>query len=104
MGKAASLANNYREKDFFERYFSGSVLDIGAGADPVVAKAQIFDLPQGDANKILNYLRPETFDCVHSSHCLNNNNAIHKMQSKNGGWKVGGYLSRSFHMRIYMNN
>ena len=41
MGKAASLANKYREKDLFERYLSGSVLDIGAGADPVVAKAQI---------------------------------------------------------------
>ena len=93
MGNAASLANNYREKDFFERYFSGSVLDIGAGADPVVAKAQIFDLPQGDANKILNYLPPKTFDCVHSSHCLEH---MHNPQNAIKEWwelvKPGGYL------------
>ena len=93
MGNDASLANNYREKDFFERYFSGSVLDIGAGADPVVAKAQIFDLPQGDANKILDYLRPKTFDCVHSSHCLEH---MHNPQNAIKEWwdlvKPGGYL------------
>ena len=52
MAKAASLANKQRAPKFFKKYLSKSVLDIGAGADPVVPHAQIFDLPQGDANNI----------------------------------------------------
>ena len=57
--------------DVFERkYFSGSVLDIGCGPDIVVPHARPFDIEHGDANLVLNYLPPESFDCVHSSHCL----------------------------------
>ncbi len=49
---------------------SGKVLDIGCGRDLVVPHAQPFDLPHGDANYIARYLPAESFDCVHSSHCL----------------------------------
>ena len=65
MGKAASATNLIRNQQFFKTYFSGKVLDIGAGSDPVVSHAQIFDRAEGDANRILNYLKSESFDCVH---------------------------------------
>ena len=48
---------------------TSSVLDIGAGSDPVVPHAQIFDQQHGDANRITQYVS-ENFDCVYSSHCL----------------------------------
>jgi len=48
---------------------AGTVLDIGAGADPVAPGAVVFDLGQGDANRISG-LEPASFDCVYSSHCL----------------------------------
>ena len=60
----------YEYLQFFKKYLSGSVIDIGAGSDPVVEHAEVFDQPQGDANNILVYRKPESYDCVHSSHCL----------------------------------
>lgn len=53
------------EKDLLR----SSVLDIGAGNDPVVSHARIFDQQHGDANLITQYVK-EDFDCVYSSHCL----------------------------------
>ena len=93
MGKAASATNKIRDQLFFETYFGGEVLDIGAGPDPVVPHAQIFDRAEGDANKILNYLKLESFDCVHSSHCLEH---MHDpKQALQDWWKLvksGGYM------------
>lgn len=66
----AAKTNRARGPDFAARYFSGRVLDIGCGDDPVVPHAVPFDRPQGDANNILDYLPRESFDCVHSSHAL----------------------------------
>jgi SAM-dependent methyltransferase len=51
------------------RAIAGRVLDIGAGTDPVVADAVVFDLAHGDANHITAF-EPGSFDCVYSSHCL----------------------------------
>ena len=48
---------------------AGRVLDIGAGSDPVVSDAVVFDLAHGDANRITAF-EPGSFDCVYSSHCL----------------------------------
>ena len=53
-----------------DKYFSGEVLDIGCGDNLVVPTALPFDKKQGDAQNILNHLKPSTFDCVHSSHSL----------------------------------
>lgn len=47
----------------------GRVLDIGAGDDPVAPGAVVFDLKQGDANRITAF-DAASFDCVYSSHCL----------------------------------
>ena len=62
--------NRIRPPDFAARYLGGRVLDIGAGGDPVCAGAEPFDVAEGDANDIARYRAPETYDCVHSSHCL----------------------------------
>jgi hypothetical protein len=66
----ATKTRMVRGEAFVRTYFSGSVLDIGCGPDVVVPNAQPFDLEHGDANNILSFLPIESFDCVHSSHCL----------------------------------
>jgi SAM-dependent methyltransferase len=50
-------------------WFAGSVIDIGAGDSPVVPHAKVFDVADGDANRVLDYVDGQ-FDCVYSSHCL----------------------------------
>lgn len=82
-----------RPREFYSEYMNGSVIDIGCGPDLVVPYATPFDQEQGDANHILDYMSPESFFCVHSSHCLE-----HMRNSKNclqDWWalvKPGGYL------------
>jgi SAM-dependent methyltransferase len=66
----AAKTNKVRTEEFKRTYFSGRVIDIGCGPDLVVPHAVPFDREQGDAQHILDYFSGETFDCVHSSHCL----------------------------------
>jgi len=66
----ATKTRAIRGEDFVAKFFSGAILDIGCGPDLVVPHAQPFDVEHGDANRILDYLPSESFDCVHSSHCL----------------------------------
>jgi SAM-dependent methyltransferase len=67
----ASKTQHVRGPAFIEKYFAGTVLDIGCGPDLVVPDAEPFDLAQGDANRIVQFLPPGSqYDCVHSSHCL----------------------------------
>jgi SAM-dependent methyltransferase len=66
----AKKTNRIRDPEFLARYMSGKVLDIGCGRDLIIPHAQPFDLRHGDANYIAYYLPAESFDCVHSSHCL----------------------------------
>lgn len=68
--KEASKTRAIRPSGFYDRFMKGTVLDIGAGDDLCVPHAVRFDKTEGDANDITAYHRPETFDCVHSSHCL----------------------------------
>ncbi len=52
-----------------------------------------FDQEQGDANDILKNLSPATFDCVHSSHCLEH--VFDPVHCLNQWWslvKPGGFL------------
>lgn len=70
MAREASKTNQFRDPSFFREYLTGRVLDIGAGPDPIVPHAEIFDQHQGDANNILEHISTESFDAVHSSHCL----------------------------------
>ena len=62
--------NLVRGADFLAKYFNGKVLDIGCGKDIVCPNAQPFDLEHGNAQRISDYLPAQTYDTVHSSHCL----------------------------------
>jgi|UPI00068BE7F5 SAM-dependent methyltransferase len=89
----ASKTRAVRDSNFYSRYMSDSVLDVGCGPDLVVSHAKPFDYEDGDANEILNYLKPESFFCVHSSHCLEHMKNPRK--SIRDWWtlvKPGGYL------------
>ena len=85
--------NHLRGPDFMQRYFGGRVLDIGCGDDLVVPLAEPFDMEQGDANRVLDYLRAGSYDSVHSSHCLEH---MHNPPQALADWwalvRPGGYL------------
>src|SRR6267154_6625809 len=66
----AKKTNQLRTDEFKRTYLAGHIIDIGSGPDLVVSNAVPFDVEHGDAQRILDYFAPETFDCVHSSHCL----------------------------------
>ncbi len=89
----ASKTNQLRGADFAPRYLQGRVLDIGAGKDAVCSWAEVFDQQHGDANRIGNYFPTQSFDAVHSSHCLEH---MHQPAQALAGWwslvKPGGYL------------
>lgn len=85
--------NKLRGNEFFTKYLSGKVIDIGAGRDLVTTTAECFDLDDGDANFITRYRQPQTYDAVHSSHCLEH--MIDPLNALNEWWaliKPGGYL------------
>jgi SAM-dependent methyltransferase len=91
--REASKTNRVRDDAFRSTYLAGSVLDIGSGTDPVVPHARGFDREHGDANHITRYLSGESFDCVHSSHCLEH--MADPRQALAEWWtlvKPGGYL------------
>jgi len=93
MATEAKKTNALRSPEFFETYLAGNVIDIGAGADPVVPHAEIFDQHQGDANHILKYRTSKQYDTVHSSHCLEH---MYKPREALKDWwelvKPGGYM------------
>ena len=64
--KESSKTNRVRSKEFFKNYLQGSVIDIGGGNDSVVDNAEVFDMQHGDAQNILKYKNPKSFDCVYS--------------------------------------
>lgn len=78
--------------DAQRRVLKGRILDIGAGDDPVTPDAVVFDLPQGDANRITAF-EPGSFDCVYSSHCLEH---MHDPVATLANWwslvRPGGHL------------
>ena len=53
--KETTKTKQIRTKDFFQNFFAGKIIDIGAGNDPVVEHAEVFDLIHGDAQHILKY-------------------------------------------------
>ena len=73
-----SLIRRLHDARFVNTYFRGLGIDIGAGRDPLNRYYQQFplmtglkfwDTPQGDAQKMLGESN-DTYDFVHSSHCL----------------------------------
>jgi predicted SAM-dependent methyltransferase len=86
---------------FSNRYFVGSGIDVGAGNDslsnlvglfPRIKYVASWDVINGDAQYLLG-VRDESYDFVHSSHCLEH---MHDPKEALLNWfrvlKVGGYL------------
>jgi SAM-dependent methyltransferase len=93
VAREASKTNQFRGKDFAQRYLQGKVLDVGAGGDLVCPWAQGFDMEHGDANVIDRYFEPQSFDAVHSSHCLEH--MLDPPSALRNWWslvKPGGYM------------
>ena len=89
----ARKTNLLRGEEFKLRFFAGKVIDIGCGDDIVVPHAVPFDLAHGDAQWILNYFEAGSFDCVHSSHCLEHMRDVTGALSQWWGLvKPGGHL------------
>ncbi|MEG1718187.1 MAG: methyltransferase domain-containing protein [Bacteroidales bacterium] len=73
-------------------FFQGKGIDIGCGPDPITPEVQKFDINDGDANKITEYVK-DSFDYVFSSHCLEH--MIQPMDALKEWWKLvkqDGYL------------
>lgn len=71
---------------------AGKGLDIGAGQDPISPDAHVFDLEDGDAGRVDEYLS-ERFDYVFSSHCLEH--MVDAVDALARWWKLvrpGGHL------------
>jgi SAM-dependent methyltransferase len=73
-----SIARRLADPNFLTRYFRGRGIDIGGAPDPLSLYAALFpllksartwDLDDGDA-QFLEGVADESFDFVHSSHCL----------------------------------
>ena len=96
-----SIARRLSTPNFLRRYFVGDGLDIGGKPDPLslyvemfplMRSVRVWDWEDGDA-QFLEGCGDETFDFVHSSHCLE-----HLVDPREGikSWfrvvKPGGYL------------
>lgn len=71
---------------------TGTGIDIGCGHDPVTPTVRCFDINDGDANDITQFVH-EQFDFVFSSHCLEH--MRHPREALAGWWQLvrpGGYL------------
>jgi SAM-dependent methyltransferase len=73
-----ALIRRLQDTRYASTYFKGEGIDIGAGDDPIAKYAQqfplmtgvkIWDQPDGDAQMMAG-VADNTFDFVHSSHCL----------------------------------
>ena len=73
-----SIPRRLREPDFVRRYFVGDGVDIGVKPDPLCLYLEFFplmrtvrtwDMEDGDA-QFMASVADDTFDFVHSSHCL----------------------------------
>jgi SAM-dependent methyltransferase len=73
-------------------WLRGNGLDIGCGPDPILPGVRPFDVGDGDANEITEYVS-DSFDFVFSSHCLEH---MHDPRHALGQWwqlvRPGGHL------------
>lgn len=89
----ASKTNLVRGPGFAGKYLAGRVIDIGSGGDLVVPWAEPFDKPHGDAAHISAVRQQGSYDCVHSSHCLEH--MVDPVATLSDWWSLvrpGGYL------------
>ena len=91
--REASKSRKLWQKDGIEfRVLKGAGIDIGGGDDPVVPGVRVFDMQDGDANDITEYVK-EPYDYVYASHCLEH---MHDPQAAlHEWWKIvrpGGHI------------
>lgn len=76
--QSKSAKRRFNDGNFHSKYFVGHGVDIGAGPDSLeqlafvfrgITKVDSWDLPQGDA-QLMGSVSDDTYDFVHSSHCL----------------------------------
>lgn len=92
MNEASKLRERWKRDGTFDRYFSGTVLDVGCGADPIVEEAVEFDKPDGNG-QFLEGVADAAFDTVFSSHFLEH--VADPLEALLNQWRVlrpGGYL------------
>jgi SAM-dependent methyltransferase len=96
-----ALIRRLHDVRYVNTYFRGAGIDIGCGPDPITKHAQQFplmttvkewDLADGDAQYMAS-VADETFNFVHSSHCLEH---LHDPYIAFSNWiricKSGGYI------------
>lgn len=96
-----ALMRRLSNPNFMRLYFKGEGLDVGGKPDPLVLYTELFplvtkirtwDLEDGDA-QFLNSVGNETYDFVHSSHCLEHlNDPFNGLHNWLRVLKPGGYL------------
>jgi SAM-dependent methyltransferase len=96
-----ALMRRLRDSRFITRYFVGVGIDIGAGGDPLSNYREFFpgmrevkswDLPDGDA-QLMSGVANNSFDFVHSSHCLEHmRDAVEAMSNWARILKPGGHM------------
>ena len=73
-----AIMRRLSQPNFVNRYFVGEGIDIGGGPDPLavyqellprIASVRVWDKDSGDA-QFMEGVEDESFDFVHSSHCL----------------------------------
>lgn len=76
--QSKSAKRRYNSGNFHSKYFRGSGIDVGAGNDnlgnlinhfPGITSVRGWDMPDGDAQYLIS-IETNTFDFLHSSHCL----------------------------------
>lgn len=92
MNEATKLKQRWERDGIFNRYFSGAVLDVGAGDDKIIPEATGFDKAEGDG-QVLGSIADLSFDTVFSSHFLEH--VRDPLEALLSQWRVlrpGGYL------------
>ncbi len=100
-----SIVRRLLSANYATRYFRGSGIDIGGAPDPLalyrslfplVANIKTWDMADGDA-QFMAGVADETYDFVHSSHCLEHlNDAREGLKNWFRILRPGGYLTITF--------
>lgn len=92
MNETTKSRKIWHENSIEKIALNGKGIDIGPAGDPVLPNVKRFDMEQGDANIITQFVK-EQFDFVYASHCLEH---MHEPKKAILEWwklvKVGGYI------------
>lgn len=92
MKESTKSAARRKAEGFYDKYLTGTGIDIGCGSDPITESCRAWDLADGDAQKLEGVLDC-SYDYVYSSHCLEH--MRDPLEALGSWWRVlkpGGYL------------